>query len=431
MKSMEDESKNITEDMALDTSSLDKILQRYIRSDPTSIKLQAASFLIKDKNGETIYSKALGDLTFAPNSPPFTQDSVFSAMSLTKLVTAISVVQLVEKDMISLDANLSTIIPELANKKILHGFGNDGTPILTDATNPITLRTLLTHTSGFTYAPDSPLLTKWAKSTNHNFHASPPSLGGFTYPLLFNPGDGWVYGIGLDWAARIVEVLTHTTYESYLQAHIFAPLGMRSSTVRIWDHPELTSRQADIGSRPKNVDGEMVGRPLIAKTPLHRKDLEMHRGGGALYTTANNYAVLLASLLSSDGRILKGESVEELLRPQLADARYLKAVFDGPDHGATCPEFPIGLGVNHALAGVVNVEDVVKKRPAGTVAWSGASGPRWLIDRRTGIAALLVVQVMPFEDEVAVGLYNEIEEAMYAILRKRREGDCCHDVVVS
>jgi len=90
--------------------------------------------------GETIYSNAVGSLNFEPNSPPFTADSVCWVASMTKLVVAVSVMQLVEKGKIGINDDVGKVIPVLANKEVLEGFDDDGKPIFAKATRPVTLR---------------------------------------------------------------------------------------------------------------------------------------------------------------------------------------------------------------------------------------------------------------------------------------------------
>lgn len=92
------------------------------------------------ETGSTLYSNAFGKLNFEDEAPPFTTDSVCWIASMTKLVTSVSALQLVEKGLIGLDDDVGQVIPELSKKEVLKGFQEDGTPILTSATKPLTLR---------------------------------------------------------------------------------------------------------------------------------------------------------------------------------------------------------------------------------------------------------------------------------------------------
>jgi hypothetical protein len=220
-------------------------------------------------------------------------------------------------------------------------------------------------------------MLKWSAATNRTITSSADTLASLNYPLLFEPGTDWVYGTGNDWAGRVVEVLTKLTLEDYMQQHIFAPLGMSSTTFFIANHPDLARRRAEIAFRPKPRQPLQAGPDPAPLAPA------MAKGGSGLFTTANDYSRLLHAVLSHDTRILTPASVEELFRPQLADAvAHFQAACDGPMHDALCPEFARGEPVNYGLGGAVNLGDLAGRRKGGSMMWSGVSNPRWVSIRR-------------------------------------------------
>ncbi|KAF2102689.1 putative esterase [Rhizodiscina lignyota] len=396
--------------MSLDKSRLDGILDKYVSADPDSKDtLRTAALIVKDKAGKTVYSNALGTHNFETNSPPFTADSVGWIASMTKLITAVCAMQLVEKGNIGLDDEVGEVVPHLSKIEVLKGFEEDGTPILTKPNKALTLRYLLTHSSGFTYDASNADLIKWSAYIGRTVNAQSRTLEGITFPLIFDPGEGWSYSVGIDWAGRVVEALSNSTLGEYMERHIFEPLSMSSTTFQIHKRPELAARRTTIAwrSSPDAPLGLGDGNDPAPKNP------EIEMGGGGLFTTANDYAEFLGALISGDSRILKPESIAELFKPQLDDPKHFQAFCDGPLHDAICPEFPHGLQLNYALGGKVNLEDVPGKRRKGSMAWSGATNPHWWIDPETGIAAVIFTQIFPFGDPVLNSLYNKLERAIY------------------
>ena len=200
------------------------------------------------------------------------------------------------------------------------------------------------------------------------------TLEDITLPLKFQPGDGWTYGVGIDWAGHLVEVLTGQTLGEYMEEHMFKPLGMASSTFHIADRPDLAERRAAMGMRG------IPGQPLVSGADPLAEVQPKDSGGAGLYSTANDYAMVLGELVKDGGRLLKPDTYREFLTPQLPDNKYLMGpeVMTGPYRDLMCPEYPVGLPANYALGGAVNLEDVPGKRKKGSMMWSGMSNPHWV-----------------------------------------------------
>jgi CubicO group peptidase (beta-lactamase class C family) len=338
-----------------------------------------------------LYSNACGKLNFDPESPDFTTDSVCRIASMSKLVTAISAMQLVEKKLIGLDEDVAKYVPELANKDILKGFEDDSTPILARQTKQMSLRcvsstglnlcctltphrTLLTHSSGFAYDNFDPNILKWSASVGRTVDSGSMTKEGYTFPLIFEPGEGWMYGVGLDWAGHVVSVLSHCTLDEYIQKNICQVLGMSSTTFAISERPDLASRRARLAFRaaPRG--------PLAPDENPMPEPPAMYSGGAGLFSTVKDYTKLLSVLMEEDGSILTKESIRELFKPQFDAqmAQQLQFFFDGALHEVACPEYPRGTPVNHALGGAVNLEDIPGTRRKGSMMWSGSTNGHWV-----------------------------------------------------
>jgi methyl acetate hydrolase len=171
-----------------------------------------------------IYEGAFGTRNLT-QGPAMTLDTIFRLASMTKAVTSVAAMQLVEQGRLQLDQPIGGVLPELSAPQVLEGFDNAGAPRLRLAKRPITLRHLLTHTAGFGYEFDNADLVRYVKTTS-----TPPGstgkLASLRLPLSFDPGERWQYGINIDWVGRAVEAATGLPLEVYFRQHIFAPLGM-------------------------------------------------------------------------------------------------------------------------------------------------------------------------------------------------------------
>ena len=151
------------------------------------------------------------------------QDSVLWIASMTKAITGAAVMQLVERGKLSLDAPAADIVPEIADKQVLVSIGADGAVKTRPPKRPITLRHLLTHTSGMGYDTWDADIARYVAATGIPKPASRQVLG---TPLLFDPGEHWEYSISIDWAGQMVEAIAGMRLDRYMKENIFEPLGM-------------------------------------------------------------------------------------------------------------------------------------------------------------------------------------------------------------
>src|SRR5262252_1866934 len=203
-----------------------------------------------------LYEGAAG-LRALDQTAAMTSDTVFRVASMTKAITSVAAMQLVEQGKLKLDEPVPNIDPTLASPQVLEGFDASGAPKLRPAKRPITLRHLLTHTAGFGYEQWDPNINRYVKTAG-----LPPRATGklvtIRMPLVFDPGDRWLYGINTDWVGRLVEATSGQSLDVYFRDKIFTPLGMKDSGYQ--PTAEQRTRQARLHAR--QADGGLVLQPV-------------------------------------------------------------------------------------------------------------------------------------------------------------------------
>lgn len=338
---------------------------------------------------------------------PMTPDTVVWIASMTKAVTAAAAMRLVEAKRLSLDAPAAEVLPEIAEVPVLEGFDADGKALLRAPKRPVTLRHLLTHTSGFSYE-------MWSKPTIAARRALglPPMNSGkmaaLRLPLLFDPGDAWNYGIGLDWAGRMVEAVSGQRLGDHFAQTIFAPLGMADTAFRLRE--DMRARMASIHAR--GPDGALAPTDMVIE-----QDPEFESGGGGLYSTARDYLAFARMILNGGRhgreRLLKPETVAMMAQdhiPRLAVRPMISAVPAATNDADFFPGQHCGWG----LSFLVNRHPSPQGRSAGGLAWAGLANTYYWIDHGRGTTGIFISQVLPFFDAKAVGLFRQFEATLNA-----------------
>lgn len=313
-----------------------------------------------------LYEGSAGRTDVPLGSKPWTSDTVSWIASMTKLASAISVLQIVERGLITLDEDVRPKIKFLAEVEILRGFDErTGKPILEPNTQPITLCRLLTHTVGLAYDLSDESLMKWRRHVGKDNINMTWTEEGFSTPLLFAPGTSWMYGTNIDWATAVLEKVTGQKLSAYMAENILGPLEMTSTG--FWPK---TSTVAKIPFRTPDGTLEDAPLPVPEEHPLES-------GGAGLFSTARDYAKLLRAVLQ--GKLLSEDSMNLLFTPQLGEDLQ-RALMDkiAAASGTYCPEYPLGTPANFALGGMVNLVDLPGKRAKGSIMWSGYSNPHWV-----------------------------------------------------
>jgi CubicO group peptidase (beta-lactamase class C family) len=335
-----------------------------------------------------------------------TPDTVFWLLSMTKAITATACMQLVEQGRIQLDEPASKILPELAAPKVLDGFDAAGQPRLRPARRPITVRHLLTHTSGYTYSVWSDELTRYEKVSGMPDIAT-CSNGAFAAPLEFDPGERWEYGIGMDWIGKIVEAVSDQSLEVYFRENIFKPLGMSNSGFLIGS--EQKRRVATLHNR--QPDGSLVASPFeMPQRP------EFFMGGGGLFSTPRDYMAFLQMLLHGGQlrgvRVLKAETVEEMSRNQIGELFVREMKTAQPAYSHSFDQFP-GMPHKWGFSFDINTQPGPHGRAADSISWAGLLNCYFWLDPVKRVTGTLFTQTLPFFDPQVVELYGQFESGLY------------------
>lgn len=368
-------------------------------------KINGAVLCASDAEGRFVYQEALGKrILLSGEKQPQKLDDVLYLASGTKLITVIAVLQCIEDKLLTLTDDVSSIIPELAAQKVVTGFSEDGeTPLLEPATGPITLEMLITHSSGATYFFMNPNVARWHEkfATTLQEGERRPVAELYNYPLAFQPGTGWMYGTGLDWAGLVVERVTGRNLGDYMQQRIFDPLGISDAQFYPVPREDLRARLVDLNPQ----DPEALGRAVFGGGTDHmNKPTLGDFGGHGLFMPGTEYIKVLHSLLASDGKLLKPDSVDTMFQHHLspeATARH-KAELTSP----TGYLFLMGVDpktkAGHGLGGLLTLEDVDGWYGERTLTWGGGLSLVWFIDRKNGLCGVGAVQVAIPVDFVTV-----------------------------
>lgn len=236
-------------------------------------------------------------------------------------------------------------------------------------------------------------------------------LSRFTYPLIFEPGESWSYGTGIDWAGLVVERVAKTTLEDFMRKHIWDPLGITTTTFFPSKQPELNSRVPMLSVRTPDAQLAPYTNPFIntGSTGCF--------GGHGLYSTMSDYLKFQLSLLRNDGKLLSPASVDLMFTPQLTSASTagLKDFMYSPMGaffiGEMFPEKKHSWGIG----GILFLEDHEGRRRKGTLSWGGMANTFWSLDREAGLAITVGTQLLPPGDRVYESVVTEVEKGVYAM----------------
>jgi methyl acetate hydrolase len=353
----------------------------------------------------TIYEGAFGTRKLGVNKPMAT-DSVVWIASMTKPITSAGVMELVEQGKLGLDDSLGHWVPELATVQVLEGFDAAGAPRLRPPKRPITLRHLLTHTSGYGYGMWNEPIARYMEVTGLPATSSCQNVA-LRLPLLFDPGERWNYGINIELVGKVIEAVSGRKLGVYLKENLFDPLGMDSTGFRIT--PSMRKRMARLHER--DADGVLTAGDFeVPQEP------EFELGGGGLYSTAADYLAFVRMILNkgagSGSRVLKAETVELMSRNHMGELRVLPLRTLNPLRSNDAEFFP-GVPKSWGLGFMINHDKAPTGRGAGGLAWAGLSNSYFWIDPAAGIGGVYMTQILPFADVKSLPLFLDFESAVY------------------
>jgi methyl acetate hydrolase len=385
----------------METAAIDGLLEQAVSAGV----LPGVVAMVGDREG-TLYEGVYGRLSVESDEPA-RADTMYWIASMTKAVVSVAALQLIERGDLELEQPVADILPAFGELPILDGFDGD-VPRLRAATRPVTLRHLMTHTSGCGYWFDNPDVLRY-----HRVTGVPDPLSGsadmLRVPRLFEAGERWEYGTSVDWLGLVIEKVGGADLNTRLRTHICEPLGMFDTTF------DPSDAQRD---RLMAIHNAKAGHPLSLSSIALPEKQEIWSGGGGLYSTAGDYLRFMRALLRggelNGERILRPETVELAFTDHLqgaplpADGTY-SAVAELTNDVPALP-FKQGFGLGFSLM----LEDIPGMRRAGSGNWAGLCNSHFWIDHASGIAATLMTQILPFFDDGVVETLLGFEAAVYA-----------------
>jgi CubicO group peptidase (beta-lactamase class C family) len=329
------------------------------------------------------------------------KDTIFNMASMTKPVTSMAIMMLVDEGKLTLDDEVAKFLPKWKSPLVISSFNKaDGSVQTRPAKRPITIRHLLTHTSGIGYGFSSPTLTAVMAKTMQNELDS---------PLLFDPGEGWAYGASTRVLGHIVEAISGQTIDRFLESRILKPLGMLDTSYLV--PTSKYSRVVAVNRR--GDDGRFVEAPVPATIPA------TVQGDGGLYGTASDYGLFLRMLLNGgrlgNTRILSERSVKTVFANHMG--KVVVSLQESSNQGLS-RNFPLGAGRDQwGLGFQLAADKQANRRSPGSGTWAGIFNTHFFIDPAREIGVVVMMQTLPFYDEASMKVYAGVEEAVYRNLR--------------
>lgn len=331
-------------------------------------------------------------------------DSIFRIYSMTKTITSVAVLMLMEEGRFTLEEPVAKYLPEFAGIQVFAG-GTADAPVLRPAARPITIHHLLTHTAGFATdgadpAPVREIFNRFDLHESPDLRAYCAHLA--TLPLATDPAARFSYdGVNSDVLGRLVEVVSGMPFETFLQQRLFDPLGMSDTGFEV---PQTDrARIAEICST--GPDDVLMPAPELARVRPGDRLNPYPSGAGGLYSTAGDYFRFAQMLLDGgkgNGAVILGrKTVELMMQNHLAHL--------GPRIAGLNPGDGFGLG------GRVLVDVAARGRlgSPGQFGWSGAGSTYYTVDPMEGLVALILIQHIPQDPhKVSPRFFNLVFQAL-------------------
>lgn len=360
-------------------------------------QIAGASALI-GRRGKIVYRTAVG-MQDAETKVPLSENTIFRIASMSKPITSIAAMILIEDGRMNLDDPLSKFVPEFKEMQVLIPAKDGKSYELVKAAREITIRDLLTHTSGITYRLiNKPFVSDmYAKAgVSDGIVETDGSLGDNVrkiakLPLVCQPGEAWEYGLNTDVLGYVVEVVSGNSLEEFCRNRIFGPLKMNDTCFCLSKEKQsrLTALYKMGGDKKINrVGNEPIaeGNFVYSATYPTHEDGRYHSGGGGLVSTLRDYFRFCQMLLSRgelDGvRVLKAQTVDRITQNQLGQLRVNNPGVDA---------FGFGFGI---LSEKVK-EQTKDPASVGSYSWAGAFGTYFWIDPKNELIGVFMTQVYP------------------------------------
>ncbi len=353
---------------------------------------------------DVLYEGASGKLDVA-HDIAMPVDAIFSIASMTKPVTSVAIMMLFEEGKLKLDDPVSKYLTGFDNLQVITKFNEkDATYETRPAKGPMTIRHLLTHTSGIGYGFSNPIEHRLTEATKKNE---------WELPLLNDPGEKWNYSASTAVLGMVVEKISGQSLETYFQQHIFEPLGMVDTSYAV-----PLAKQSRVATRYGRNNGMLKEQ---TRGPIPTTPTGPFRGDGGLYSTARDYGKFMQMLLNGghlgSAKILSESSVKMMGENNIGSI--FVELQPSSDPSLTKP-FPIGAGHDKFGLGFLitsgNPQDA-KFRSPGSMSWAGIYNTEFWIDPVQHIGGVMMMQLLPFYDDGALRTLRDFEELVYQDLR--------------
>ena len=369
------------DDVGMSAERLERVGEMIQRA--IDAKQISGAVTVVARRGRVAHFEARGLMDIEANAP-MRKDAIFPIASMTKPVTGVAILMLVEEGKIRLADPVSRFVPEFREPKVAirrsDSAGEGGDIYTVPAEREVTVHDLITHTSGLGSGGAASEATSRIAPRDGTGTVADWAAALGAAPLDFQPGTRWAYSglAGIDTLGRIVEVASGLTFDEFLRQRIFEPLGMKDTAFNV---PE-DKKQRVVTLYRRTPDGlELRAVPAwVATTTLHG-------GGGGLWSTAEDYLQFAQMLVNGgelNGTRLLGSRTVALMASNHVGDLYEKAGRVGGSPGKG-----FGLTVDVVLDGVAARGD---HRSTGSFGWGGAFGTTWWVDPKEDLTAVLMVQ---------------------------------------
>jgi CubicO group peptidase (beta-lactamase class C family) len=373
-------------------------IDTYLTSVVRDTRIPGVVALVVDAD-RVVYTGAFGMQDVAAGVP-MNADSIFRIASMTKPVTSVAVMMLVQEGDIGLDDSVSQYLPAFEDKPVIASFNaTDKSYTVRPAAGPITVRHLLTHTSGLGYAFSSHTLAALAGNSG-------PGASVTELPLLHDPGTRWTYGESTRVLGALVEEVSGQPLDDFMAERIFAPLGMRDTFYTV-----PAPKAARVVTVHRTTTDGLVEAPNPAEitAPVY--------GDGGLHSTAADYAKFI-QLFLNDGRAPNGMRLLSEATVALMGENHIGAIFVEQQPGALpalSEPFPVGAGRDKFGLGfqITGPHSDKLARSPGSMSWAGIFNTEFWIDPARGVGGVLLMQYLPFYDAAAIATLQGFERHVY------------------